>query len=166
MAAVISHDAFRLVAVALAFSSVIGGVALIWYSVRSDGTDAVIAVAPRASALPVTLRFSTGTFAVLERLPGGHLVEIVRSPCRIGRHSTDDVVVDDVRVSRHHARLERKADGGIEIHNETAGRSEPNPLLVNGEYRETALLADGDMISLGGVELRVHIVGADRGAAT
>jgi Kef-type K+ transport system membrane component KefB len=69
----------------------------------------------------------------------------------IGRHSKDDIRVEDVRVSRHHARL-LLADGKAEIHNQTAVRSEPNPILVNGVEKEHAELQDGDRVSLGGVQ--------------
>ena len=68
----------------------------------------------------------------------------------IGRHSNDDIRINDVRVSRQHARLVA-ADGHYEIHNLTAVRSEPNPMLINNVPREHATLADGDVVSLGGV---------------
>ena len=75
----------------------------------------------------------------------------------IGRHSSDDVRINDVRVSRQHARL--VATGGhYEIHNLTAVRSEPNPMLINDIAREHAVLADGDTISLGGVTFRFSVV--------
>jgi hypothetical protein len=78
-------------------------------------------------------------------------VAIRRGEVVIGRHSSDDVRIPDVRVSRHHARLVALGDGGFEIHNLTAVRSEPNPMLVNGVDREHARIDDGDVISLGGV---------------
>lgn len=78
-------------------------------------------------------------------------VAITRSEVVIGRHSEDDIRVHDVRVSRHHAKLVAKRGGGFEIHNLTSVRSEPNPMLVNGEQREHADIADGDVVSLGGV---------------
>jgi pSer/pThr/pTyr-binding forkhead associated (FHA) protein len=73
----------------------------------------------------------------------------------IGRHSDDDVRVPDVRVSRHHARLVAHG-GGFEIHNLTVVRSEPNPMLVNGKSRERANVADGDVITLGGVSFKLR----------
>ena len=69
----------------------------------------------------------------------------------IGRHSNDDIRINDVRVSRQHARLVA-AGGHYEIHNLTAVRSEPNPMLINDVAREHAVLADGDVVSLGGVK--------------
>lgn len=69
----------------------------------------------------------------------------------IGRHSDDDIRIKDVRVSRHHARILASGGGNFEIQNLTAARSEPNPMLVNGEDREHAAVADGDVVTLGGV---------------
>jgi hypothetical protein len=83
----------------------------------------------------------------------GH-VTLHRGEVVIGRHSTDDVRIPDVRVSRHHARLVARSDGGFEIHNLTAVRSEPNPMLINGVDREHAKIADGDVITLGGVSFK------------
>lgn len=69
----------------------------------------------------------------------------------IGRHSNDDIRVNDIRVSRHHARIAAN-NGRYDIHNLTAVRSEPNPILINGTEREHSELRDGDEISLGGVK--------------
>ena len=77
-------------------------------------------------------------------------VAVTKPEMVIGRHSSDDVFVNDVRVSRHHARI-KMANGGYEIVNQTAVRSEPNPILVNGVAKEHALLHDGDVVSIGGV---------------
>ena len=78
-------------------------------------------------------------------------VIVTRPEVVIGRHSHDDIRISDVRVSRHHAKLVAKRDGGFEIHNLTSVRSEPNPMLVNGEAREHANIDDGDVVTLGGV---------------
>ena len=78
----------------------------------------------------------------------------------IGRHSDADVRVNDVRVSRHHALLVQGASGRFEVHNQMADRSEPNPILVNGEPKEHAVLSDGDKISLGGVPFVFHLAAA------
>ncbi len=69
----------------------------------------------------------------------------------IGRHKEDGIRVNDVRVSRGHARLKELADGIYEITNLTATRSEPNPITVNGVQQDRAILKDGDVVSLNGV---------------
>jgi len=78
-------------------------------------------------------------------------IAITKPDLVIGRHSDDDVLIPDVRISRHHARL-TQTDGKYVLHNLTAVRAEPNPLLVNGQEREHVELHDGDRVSLGGVE--------------
>jgi hypothetical protein len=93
----------------------------------------------------------TEPIAVLdfEEAPGR--VPIYKSRVLIGRHREDDVKVNDIRVSRHHALLVHSDGVGFEIHNQTAVRSEPNDLLVNGVYQEHAKLMNGDKVTVGGV---------------
>lgn len=107
-------------------------------------------VAPHPDDLPV---------AVLEFDGPPGRVPIRRGETVIGRHSDDDVRVPDVRVSRHHARLVAQS-GSFELHNLTAVRSEPNPMLINGEDREHARIADGDVITLGGVSFTFRLAAA------
>jgi hypothetical protein len=81
----------------------------------------------------------------------GGVVDVTNPRSVIGRHSDANIRVNDVRVSRHHALLVLGDGGAFEIHNQMADRAEPNPILINGEVREHAVLRDGDRISLGGV---------------
>jgi len=74
----------------------------------------------------------------------------------IGRHSEANIRVNDIRVSRHHALLVLGEGGKFEIYNQMADRAEPNPILVNGNVREHAVLEDGDRVSLGGVGFTFH----------
>lgn len=69
----------------------------------------------------------------------------------IGRHTSVDIRIPDVRVSRHHAKLRAGPGGEFEIRNLTATRSDPNPMRINGEHVEHACLRDGDVVDLGGV---------------
>jgi hypothetical protein len=100
------------------------------------------------------------SLAVLEFEGEPGRVTVMRPEVVIGRHSEDDIQVRDVRVSRHHARLVARRDGGFEIHNLTAVRSEPNPMQVNGVTREHANLQDGDIVSLGGVSFTLWLKAA------
>ena len=100
------------------------------------------------------------SLAVLEFEGEPGRVKVMRPEVVIGRHSEDDIQVRDVRVSRHHARLVARRDGGFEIHNLTAVRSEPNPMQVNGVTREHASLQDGDIVSLGGVSFTLWLKAA------
>ena len=72
----------------------------------------------------------------------------------IGRHKDDGIRVNDVRVSRGHARLQKLGDNVYEITNLTATRSEPNPITINGEEKDKAILKDGDVVSLNGVNFK------------
>ena len=92
--------------------------------------------------------------ALLEFDEDPRVVAVALPRVVIGRHSDDDIRIRDVTVSRHHALLELDATGNFAIHNQTAGREEPNQLLVNGVYREHSILADGDLVTLGGVTFR------------
>jgi SARP family transcriptional regulator, regulator of embCAB operon len=109
-------------------------------SVSSPATNTLVPPLPENEVL-ATLEFD----GFPRRWP------IRRGETVIGRHSDDDVRIRDVRVSRHHARILASGGGNFEIQNLTAVRSEPNPMLVNGQDREHAAVADGDVVTLGGV---------------
>jgi hypothetical protein len=95
---------------------------------------------------------SKPVLARLEFMDEAHgVVSITEPRTVIGRHSEANVRVNDIRVSRHHALLVLSDGGKFEIHNQMADRAEPNPILINGEVKEHAVLADGDKVSLGGV---------------
>lgn len=75
----------------------------------------------------------------------------------VGRHSDDDIRVNDIRVSRHHALLTLSDGGSFEIYNQTADRSSANPIEINGEILEHAVLKDGDKVLIGGVPLTFRL---------
>lgn len=87
-------------------------------------------------------------------------IPVHRGETVIGRHSNDDVRLNDVRVSRHHARLVARGGGGFEIHNLTAARPQPNAMLINGEARDHAHISAGDTITLGGVRFTLRAADA------
>lgn len=63
----------------------------------------------------------------------------------LGRGDDNDVVVDDLRVSKHHAALERNPDGRLSVRdlNSTAGT------YVNGERVESCCIKHGDRLAFG-----------------
>lgn len=74
---------------------------------------------------------------------------------RLGRALSNDVILDDRRVSRRHAQLRWRAGS---YHLSDMGSSSGTAL--NGQpvhLEEEASLADGDVISLAGVVLAVHV---------
>lgn len=83
-------------------------------------------------------------------------VPVTKKEVVIGRHGSDDVRINDVQVSRPHARLRQLDDAHLELDNLTAVRSEPNPVLVNGVERDHAVLDDRDVVTMGGVSFAFH----------
>ena len=103
------------------------------------------------------LRAHDKPVAVLEFEEMHGCVPVSRSQVLIGRHSQDDIRINDVRVSRGHALLTMNTAGRFEIYNQTAGRADPNPIRINGAETDHAELADGDTVSLGGVIFRFRL---------
>ena len=117
----------------------------------SAPNDAGSAAVPGMPTRPDAAIPASATLAVLEFDTAPWSVAMTTPEVVIGRHSQDDIRISDVRVSRHHAKLVARREGGFEIHNLTSVRSEPNPMLINGEPREHADIDDGDVVTLGGV---------------
>ena len=72
---------------------------------------------------------------------------VLRSPTRFGRLPDNDIVLDDKRVSRHHAEVTQQS--GRWILRDTGST---NGTAVNGKIVREAILKPGDRISLGGLE--------------
>jgi ABC transport system ATP-binding/permease protein len=70
-------------------------------------------------------------------MPAGNL--------RIGRAADNDLVLDDLLVSRHHAELHKKPDGGYEI----ADLGSQNGTFVNSRRITTQPLTDSDAVGIG-----------------
>ncbi|HEX4929452.1 MAG TPA: FHA domain-containing protein, partial [Gaiellaceae bacterium] len=76
------------------------------------------------------------------RLTGVHqAVRLVR----IGRAPENDIVLDDLLVSRHHAELRRLPAGGYELND----LGSHNGTFVNGRRIEQAILQELDVVSVG-----------------
>jgi pSer/pThr/pTyr-binding forkhead associated (FHA) protein len=81
------------------------------------------------------------------RLGGGRSGEafpINRELMTIGRAPNSDVFLDDITVSREHARLERTANGLV-----LTDQGSLNGTYVNRERIESAQLSDGDELQIG-----------------
>ncbi len=76
---------------------------------------------------------------------GQEIVVPLAEHMTVGRWEDNDVVVDDERVSKHHAELVRNADGSIQLFdsNSTAGT------FVNGERVRSHTLSHGDKLAFG-----------------
>ena len=89
-----------------------------------------------------------------------------RPAVRIGRAPENDIVLDDLLVSRHHAELRFVPGSAPELHD----LGSHNGTFVNGQRVQRVALADGDLVSIGtrrwrlsGAELQEY---ADPGDAT
>jgi hypothetical protein len=159
----ISSGVFQISVLVLIVCAVVGGIGVTAFRhrvaalpVAGAGTivPPVGLVAELTASAKPAADAPTPALALLEFEEDPRVVSIARPRVIIGRHSDDDIRIRDVTVSRHHALLELDASGQFAIHNQTAGREEPNQLLVNGIYREHSVLADGDLVTLGGVTFR------------
>jgi hypothetical protein len=81
--------------------------------------------------------------------PGGtHVIPLESTPLTIGRGLNNDIILEDTRVSRHHAQLRYRARRFW-----IADIGSTNGTYVNEEQIAERSLRDGDVISLGGLEL-------------
>jgi hypothetical protein len=106
---------------------------------------------PRAADAPAWLLITSGV-RTGERIP-------VRGTLTFGRIGSTDVRLDDVNVSRRHARIELRPEGCVLFDLQST-----NGVLVNGRRIDQALLQDGDQITLGDTILAFQI-GAGPGEA-
>lgn len=70
---------------------------------------------------------------------------------RIGRHESNDLVLDDSQVSRRHATLTRKENGW-----DLQDNGSRHGVVCNGTPVVNTLVRDGDKIQIGNVLLEVH----------
>lgn len=94
------------------------------------------------------------TVARLERTDGdGSQYTITSDTFRIGRHSENELSLDDPTVSRHHAEIRRQSEDVFSI----TDIDSMNGVIVNNVEVKTAVLSSGDVIELGEVRLRFNV---------
>ncbi|MFF9213210.1 MULTISPECIES: FHA domain-containing protein [unclassified Streptomyces] len=111
----------------------------------ADGPCVVLVGAPTPAPAPerpsgVSMPALTGTFArptTVRPLP--------TRTVRIGRASDNDLVLDDLVVSRRHAELRHLPDGTYEI----ADLGSHNGTFLNGRPIEVATIGQGDIVGIG-----------------
>ncbi|MFE9017722.1 FHA domain-containing protein [Streptomyces sp. NPDC007808] len=111
----------------------------------SDGPRAVLLDRPDPASAPerpsvVSLPGRTGTF----RQPT-NIRPLPTRTVRIGRAADNDLVIDDLIVSRRHAELRALPDGTYEI----ADLGSHNGTYLNGGRVTRALVAPGDVVGIG-----------------
>lgn len=78
--------------------------------------------------------------------------ELAKSTISLGRALTNDLILDDVRISRLHARIDHD-DKGVTL----TDLGSANGTRVNGGPIDRTTLAPGDKIEMGGMELKYSV---------
>ncbi|NJN16761.1 MAG: DUF3662 domain-containing protein [Oscillochloris sp.] len=117
-------------------------------------------VAEMANSQAETTRVMSGTMVqaaparrshallLLQSAQGPQPIPVESTLVSIGRGLSNDIIVEDSRVSRHHVQLRYKARRFW-----ITDLGSTNGTFVNGERINETALRDGDLISLGGLEL-------------
>lgn len=115
------------------------------HPISAPALESVTAMGPTAAP-----RSSEGNLAtsMLKILRPGKPAESIPGAIKIGRATDNDIVVPDVLASRHHATLLPTA-GGTEIRDNRS----INGTFVNGARVESAVLHDGDTVTIGNIDL-------------
>ncbi len=110
----------------------------------ADASGHTQVIQPAASAAPPAMRARL----LLATPSGTHVIPLESTLLTIGRGLNNDIILEDTRVSRHHAQLRYRARRFW-----VADLGSTNGTYVNGDQVEERSLRDGDVISLGGLEL-------------
>nr|WP_163645194.1 FHA domain-containing protein [Mycobacterium saskatchewanense] len=86
--------------------------------------------------------------SMMKILRPGKAAESAPGAIKIGRANDNDIVIPEVLASRHHATLVPTAHG-TEIHDNRS----INGTFVNGQRVESAVLRDGDVVTIGNIDL-------------
>jgi hypothetical protein len=103
---------------------------------------------------------SAGPPLVLVRTDTGEQIDLERDAVTIGRSRDRTITVDDNRVSRSHARIERRDRGWVVVDEGSSnGTRVGGAELVAGKPRS---LRPGDVVSVGPVDIRVAAKASNR----
>ncbi|MBS1692255.1 MAG: ATP-binding cassette domain-containing protein [Actinobacteria bacterium] len=113
--------------------------------ISQSALDSATRIGPTAAP-----RSGEGNIAtsMLKILRPGRAAEAPPGSVKIGRATDNDIVIPDVLASRHHATLVPTAAGTEIIDNRSI-----NGTFVNGARVESAPLHDGDVVTIGNVDL-------------
>lgn len=89
-----------------------------------------------------------GAMLLLDTPQGAHTIPLESTLLTVGRGLNNDVILEDTRVSRHHAELRYKTRRFW-----VSDLGSTNGTFVNGERVTEQALRSGDTISLGGLEM-------------
>jgi pSer/pThr/pTyr-binding forkhead associated (FHA) protein len=93
---------------------------------------------------------------IMSGVEDGRIYEFAKTPIMLGRHSDDDICIPyDVRISRHHARINQ--EGGSYFIEDVGpeGKSSNNGTYVrNKKIATKTAISAGEMILLGSVWIK------------
>lgn len=115
-------------------------------------------ITERRETLAPALERTVPVLTVLTGTRQGQLLQIEGNTCRLGRGQRgSDIVLDDIGVSRHHARIKRWIGQAFVL--EDLGST--NGSFINGKRVQRHSLANGDIIQLGpNLRLRFDVIDA------
>jgi ABC-type multidrug transport system ATPase subunit len=109
-------------------------------------------IPPASGAEPETSRVGDSTNIATSMMkilrPGRAAVESMPGAIKIGRATDNDIVIPEVLASRHHATLV-PTPSGTEIRDNRS----INGTFVNGARVDSAVLHDGDVVTIGNIDL-------------
>jgi hypothetical protein len=111
----------------------------------ATGSTQVMSTTMYQKAPPQT---QSSAVLLLQTPAGPQSIPLASTMLRIGRGLNNDIILEDTRVSRHHAQLRYKTRRFWLM-----DLGSTNGTYVNGEHTQEAALRDGDIVSLGGLEL-------------
>ncbi|MFV9634128.1 FHA domain-containing protein [Mycobacterium neumannii] len=114
--------------------------------ISSPALESATMMGPTAAPRSSEGNLATSMLKILR--PGTRPPDNVPGAVKIGRATDNDIVVPDVLASRHHATLVPTAAGTEIIDNRSI-----NGTFVNGARVESALLGDGDTVTIGNIDL-------------
>jgi len=110
-------------------------------------SPAVSPAPPMAPRSPTqALNVATSMMKILR--PGRPAADLPSGSIKIGRADDNDIVIPEVLASRHHASLVPTAHG-----TEIRDNRSINGTFVNGNRVESAVLQDGDIVTIGNIDL-------------
>lgn len=112
---------------------------------NTGGAETTQVMAP---ALPVQPARKSHALLLLQTPAGPQPIPLESTALSLGRGLGNDVILEDTRVSRHHAQLRYRQRRFW-----VTDLGSTNGTFVNGERVSETALRDGDVISLGGLEL-------------
>ncbi|MGV0853419.1 FHA domain-containing protein [Mycolicibacterium phlei] len=113
---------------------------------ESPDLESATVMGPTAAPRSSDGNLATSMLKILR--PGSRPADNIPGAVKIGRATDNDIVVPDVLASRHHATLV-PTPAGTEIRDNRS----INGTFVNGARVESALLRDGDTVTIGNIDL-------------